>query len=74
MPYIKPRERPFEKTSRLITGYCPSPPQLAKVLDCSAPTARKKLRCPELLTLSDLRKINNRLHIPAEEIRATILL
>lgn len=69
MPYIKPKEIPHEKMRRLIIGYDLTPVKLAYILDCSAPTAREKLNNPERFTLGDLKKINQKGHIPLEEIR-----
>lgn len=72
MPYIKPRDVDFVKVQRTIKGYSILAPQLAQALDCSEPTARKKLNNPELFTLADIKKISRRLHIPLEELRAGI--
>ena len=72
MPYIKPKQPPFAKLTRLLRGYGFDGPSLGKVLGCSHPTAKKKIDNPELLTLAELKKINQAGHIPAEEIREAI--
>lgn len=72
MPYIKPRDPPFAALGRLLKGYDLNAPKLAGILDCSTPTARRRLKEPELLTLGDLVRISQRGHIPMEEIREAI--
>lgn len=67
MPYIPPKKANFEKLSRLLRGYATAP-TLADKVGCSAPTMRRKLENPELFTLDDLKKLNQRMHIPKEEI------
>lgn len=71
MPYIKPKKVPFDNFAKYIKGRCSSP-ELAAVIGCSAPTARKKINNPELFTLGDLKKISERKHIPIEELRGEI--
>lgn len=73
MPYIKPTDPPFARVGRLLKGYGLSSGKLATVLGCSAPTALKKLKQPETLTLADLALINSRGHIPIDEIRDAII-
>lgn len=69
MPYIKQKTDPMTELlySKRMDG-----PKLAKALGCSPPTALKKLRNPECLTIGDLRKINRCIHIPIEKIREAI--
>lgn len=71
MPYIKPKVVPFDSFSKFIKGYC-SAPELAEVLGCTAPTARKKIQKPELFTLGDIKKISERKHIPIDELKGAI--
>ena len=73
MPYIKPRAKPFWQMHKLLRGNDINADQLAAVLGCSRPTAKKKLDNPELLTLADLGKINLSGHIPIEDIRDAIV-
>ena len=72
MPYIRPKEPPFEKLSRLLKGYGLNGVKTAKIIGVSAPTAKKKLEDPELFTLKDLKKISVAVHIPIDEIREAI--
>ena len=58
--------------TRLIRGYGITAPKLADILNCSPPTARKKLSQPELLTVGDLERISRKGGIPMEEIRVAI--
>ena len=69
MPYLKQREDPIVEVlnAKRLDG-----PSLAKILGCTAPTARRKLRDPELLTLGDLRKISRFAHINIDKIREAI--
>ena len=71
MPHI-PKKEPHDAMGRLLRGYQLGSPQLARVLGCSAPTARSKLNNPGRLTLDDIMKINKSGHIPIEEIRDAI--
>lgn len=72
MPYIK-QNVPYVKMQRLLKGYGLNAPALAKILDCSEPTARKLLNeRTSKLTLGDLDRINRFAHIPIEEIRDAI--
>ena len=66
MPYIK-TDVDFIEMRRLIKGYVTAP-DLAKVIEKSAPTARDRLNNPEMLTLGELKKISQRLHIPKDEL------
>lgn len=72
MPYLKPRKKRFEEMTRLLKGYGFNGENLADVILCSPPTARKRIENPELLTLQDLENINRRGHIPLEKIREAI--
>lgn len=71
MPFVKQREKSFARLSRLLRGYAKTA-ELAAALDRSFPTAKARLDHPEDLTLGELKKASQRLHIPVEEIRATI--
>lgn len=71
MPFIR-KEVDFIRMSRLIKGYASNGAQLAKVLDVSGPTGKRRLDNPEELTLADLKKISQRLHIPVDDLRAAI--
>lgn len=73
MPYIKTKDPPYAKMTRLLRGYGLNAARLAAVLDVSTPTALARIREPERLTLGDLAKINARAHIPMEEIREAIV-
>ena len=72
MPYIKPHKAPFGAMTRLLKGYGYDGAALAKVLGCSAPTARKRISSPESLTLLELDRLNRYGHIPIEELREAI--
>lgn len=72
MPYLKPQKKPYEKMTRLLKSYGLNGTNLAQVIQCSPPTAKKRIENPELLTLQDLEHINRRAHIPMEEIREAI--
>ena len=50
MPRLKKKEPDFIEVTRLIKGYV-SAPQVAKMLNCSANTARRRLNAPETFTL-----------------------
>ena len=65
-------EVPFAKVKRLLVGYGLNGPALAKVLDCSAPTARARLASPGDFTLAELELVSRRGHVPFDEIRAAI--
>lgn len=71
MPYIK-QDPPWARMGRLLRGYGLNAARLAAVLGCSTPTALTRIREPERLTLGDIVKINERAHIPMEELRAAI--
>ncbi len=73
MAYLGRKTIPFEDVMRLIKGYY-SAPELAFILNCSAPTARRKLNTPELLTLGDLERVCRKGHIEADRIRESIKL
>lgn len=70
MPKLKDNA-PFLKFSRLLRGYT-NGETLATVLDVHPNTARKRLRDPSGLTLTDIKHISQRLHIPVDEIRQAI--
>lgn len=73
MPYIKPKDPPFVRMQRLLRGYGFDGPTLAAVLDCSKPTALRRIREPETLTLAELAMISSRGHVPMDEIRDAII-
>ena len=73
MPYIKPREQPFEQMQRLLKKWDLQALRLAEVLGCAYNTAKRKFNQPETLTLADLGKINRSGHVPIEEIRDAIV-
>ena len=62
----------YEEMRRLLRAYGFNGVRLAEVLNISPPTARKRLREPETLTLYDLERLNRLGHIPLEEIRQAI--
>lgn len=70
MPYKKEKADPPIVVK--IKGYIGNGTDLARVLGVSVPTAIKKLKQPEHLTLGDLDKIHRFGHVPIEEIRAAI--
>lgn len=72
MPRIKEREPDFAEVGRCVRGYGLNSVQLAQILGVSQPTAMKKLKEPEHMTLRDLKRIALRGHIPMEEIRERI--
>lgn len=71
MPYKK-SSVPFESMARLLKGYDLNAPELARVLGCSVPTAREKLKDPGRLTLRDLAKVNTYGHISLDIIKQAI--
>lgn len=73
MARVKQREIPYAKMHRLLKGYGLDGPRLGEILECSAPTARNKLKNPEKLTLGELWKICQRGHITMDEIREAIV-
>ena len=72
MPYIK-KQAPFAALGRIIKGYDGTATVLAEKLGCCYNTASSRLADPGELTLNELRKISQRLHIPVEEIRQAIV-
>ncbi len=71
MPRLKKKEPDFIEVTRLIKGYA-SAPQVAKMLNCSANTARRRLNAPETFTLGELNRIRWQAHISAEEMLSHI--
>lgn len=71
MPYTR-RTQPFEKTARLLRGYCGNGAALGRTLGYSEPTGRKKLSDPGEMTLRDVQHACQRLHIPKEDFLASI--
>lgn len=70
MPYTK---RKTDELALLLGKYdLKSGRKLATILDCSPPTAYKRVRDPSLLTVGDLRKLARRGHIPMDELRAAL--
>ena len=74
MPRVKEYQPPFAKLARLIRGYGYDSVKLGRIIECSQPTAMKKMKNPEFFTLGELEKISRRGHIPIEEIREAIQL
>ena len=62
----------FIEFTRLIRGYGFNSVSLSKILNCSPPTAKKKLDNPSLFTLGDISNLNLTGKIPIEEIRDAI--
>ena len=62
----------FAEFRRLVLGYGFNSVSLSKVLNCSPPTAQKKLTNPRLFTLADIANINTKGNIPIDEIRTAI--
>ena len=71
MPYVKSYTK-IDKLRRLLKGYEFTAPRLASIIDCSVPTARRRINDPESFTVEELRKISRRGHIPLDEIRAAL--
>lgn len=71
MPYKKPTQK-FIEITRLLKGFDLNATNLSKILDCSIPTARKKLLNPEYLTLAELEAIHRKGHIEWDRIRNAI--
>ena len=72
MPYIPPK-RAYDKSRKLLNAYEVNTTKLMAILDCSRPTAQKKLADPGKLTTSDWMHISRRAHIPIDEIRESFL-
>ena len=72
VPRVKEREPDFAGLGRTIRGYGYNSVTLAEVLGVSQPTAMRKLKEPEHLTLADLKRIAQRGHIPLDELRDRI--
>ena len=72
MPYIPPK-RKYDKSKKLLNAYEITASRLTGILECSLPTARKKLNDPGELTTDDWMRISKRGHIPVEEIRTVFL-
>ena len=72
MPYIPPRKQ-YDKSQKLLKAYDITSVRLTAILDCSLPTARKKLDDPGKLTTHDWSLICKRGHIPVDEIRLVFL-
>lgn len=73
MPRLKQRQVPYYRLQRLIRSYGLNGTRLAPALGVSAPTARKKIENPMLLTIEDLDSMNRYLGIPMEELREAIV-
>lgn len=56
----------------LLRGYDLNGKSLGKILNCSHPTAKRKIDNPQLLTLGDLERIGKKTNISIEEIRGAI--
>ena len=72
MPYIPPK-RAYEKSRRLLNAYEINNTKLMAILNCSRPTAQKKITNPGNLTTDDWMNICKRGHVPIEEIRLVFL-
>lgn len=72
VPYIPPK-RAYDKSRKLLNAYEVNTTKLMAILDCSRPTAQKKLSHPGNLTTDDWMVISRRAHIPVEEIRMVFL-
>lgn len=72
MPRLRTTDKPYAKMRRLLLGYGLNAPTLADALNVSAPTARKRLENPELLTLKDIDRIN-RFGVPMEELKGAMI-
>ena len=74
MPYRKRDTIPFQCFSELLIGKGLTSPKLAKILECSPNTAKKKLKEPERFCLMDIVRISRSAHIPIEDLRDAIKL
>ena len=72
MPYLKKRQEPFQKMTRILRGYGFNGENLVPVLGYSPKTNRERIRNPEQLTLGDVKNLNQKGHIPMEELRDAI--
>ena len=72
MPYI-PVKRQYDKSRKLLNAYEINATKLMAILDCSRPTARKKIDNPGELTTDDWLHISKKGHVPVEEIRLVFL-
>lgn len=73
MPYIKQRERSFDKMRKLLLAEELNATRLAEVLGCSRNTAKSRIDNPERITLGELAEISRKAHVPVDSIRAAIL-
>ena len=70
------REVPHAQLARLIIGFLglrhnPAA-DVAAILNCSENTARSRLKNPGEMTVSELTSLGRGLHIPIEDLRASI--
>jgi len=70
------REVPHAQLARLIIGFLglrhnPAA-DVAAILGCSENTARSRLKNPGEMTVSELTSLGRGLHIPIEDLRASI--
>ena len=68
----KQKKLPFIHLHRLLLSYGYNGETLSPVLECSPPTALKKMKNPEKLTLDDLLRINRAGSVPWNEIIESI--
>ena len=72
MPYI-PKKDPYQKMRQLLRAYDVNTARLQVILDCSYPTAKKKIVDPGKLTTSEWGLISKMQHIPIQEVREVFL-
>lgn len=73
MPYLKPREIPFEDVADVLRkNNIGSGRKLADVLFCSDYTGLARLKSPQDLSLSELRMIHRNGHVSIDELCAAI--
>ena len=71
MPYKKVRQNQIE-LHRLLKAYELNATILSRILNCSFPTAKKKLDDPGKLTVDELMLISSKGHIAIDLIRGAI--
>ena len=71
MPYKKETRNQIE-LHRLLKAYDLNATKLSRILDCSFPTAKKKLDDPGKLTVDELMLISSKGHIAIDLIRGAI--
>lgn len=71
MPYKKTKQNQIE-LHRLLKAYELNATALARILNCSFPTAKKKLDNPGKLTVDELMVVSSKGHISIDLIRGAI--